>query len=442
MKRRVWLARRGPAVLLAVAVAAVACESDSEGTDAAGGAGADVAQGADAGPGGGVGADTGAEADVGTGGGDATGTTDAATDSGGGTVDTTQGTDGSADSGPVGACPGGCGDQACVAGACVASCGADPATLEAALGAGLVVLSNHCGDTTALVALAGLPNEGALALSAADEAGKARFALHRRSFDGQPPALLSTVDVDGSLAAFEVFPGGYLETDPTFTRAAWGYSTMGADFPGSVVVGDLVPGDPAALDAPGNYAVAFLDEDRLLVNGLGAAGVELGQGLYLVELGPGGPSATLVATNLGTASGDVAVHGDLVLAGGFAGFGTTWPDGSEGNRVYGLSVEALLAAASTDTPVDVFAAAPSVDIPGDFAFTPDGHVLAKTYDESYQIAGFQLIPLTVTEDGATAGPATALTVGPQFRLATPLPGTDRWALVHDAGTLVVGDAGD
>lgn len=459
MKRRGGSARRGPAAVLACAMALAACDGASDDGGAAGG---DVAAGAeDTGAGAGdvvsadgtargtdvaqdaVGADAAAGGDAGGPDGNGADATGAGGDVDAMGADGSGGADGTGGSADAGACGEGCAEgEACAGGFCVADCGDgfDAEAAVAALGAGLMPATNACGDIHALVALAGAPGESVLGLSAMDEAGKARFDVVRIGDLGSgtiAPTAITSATADGSLDAFEIFPGGYLGTDSAATKAVFGWSAMGDGFPGTIAAAATAPGSVATtIDAPGNYAAAVLEDGRLLVNGLGAAGTADGQGLYLITNDGAAPTAVRIVTGLGSASGDVAVDGDVVLVGGFEGFGTTWPDGAEGNRVFAFALTALLDAAGSGAPLDAQGDGQVVDIPGDFAFAPEGRILAKRYDESYMIAGFDLIPWTAADDGLSLGEPIPVTTGAFYRMAAPLPGTSLWVLAHDHGLLL------
>jgi hypothetical protein len=255
-------------------------------------------------------------------------------------------------------------------------------------------------------------------------------------------AVLAEAGVNGSIAAFEVFPSPYLAVAPDGSTAAWGSTWTGAGAPGELVHAPLSgAGSPFTVPAPGNYGAAVLEDGSVLVNGLGAAAASEGPGLYLVTWDQvGQPMGVKVATNMGTASGALVVDGDVVLAGGFEGFGTTWPDGTEGNRVFALSLAALEDAAGAAQPVDVLATAETVDVPSDFARAGAGRLVVKRYDESFMLAGIDLVTWSEAGGAVTIGETTPLTTGATFRHAASLG--DRFVLVHDGGYLTVEAAGD
>lgn len=415
MTTRMMKARRGLSVLLAAALGVAACDSDDGGGALANG---DTSQVADTA----TGADASAGGDI------------ASSDQ--------------ADGLPLVECEPACGaGLVCARGACIADCGDAAATeaLVAALGAGLTPVHNHCMLIDGIVTHAGLTEDTALVLRAGDEGGAGRLTLVRLlglSGDAVTSEVITTFDVPGSFAAYEAFAGAYLAVAPGGGLAAFGYSTAGAGAPGEVLFVPIAPNSTAsAFSAPGNYGADFLDDDTLVVNGLGAAGVEDGQGVYVVALS-GAATAAKGAANMGTASGDVAVSGDLVLAGGYEGFGTTWPDGSEGNRVFQLDKGALEAAV-TGGAVDVLAGAPVIDIPSDFSFSPDGRLVLRRMDPAtFMLSGIDIASWTLDGGKVLAvDPPTPLTTSGVFPNAAELGTSKRWLLQHAAGYLVVVEAG-
>ncbi|MBK6848294.1 MAG: hypothetical protein IPG96_12470 [Proteobacteria bacterium] len=160
---------------------------------------------------------------------------------------------------------------------------------------------------------------------------------------GVEPSALEEVAVvaPGVDATALVFPGSYLALAGT-GAALVGYTL--ADGDGSVVM--MGPNTKLAVqvNAPGNFDAAWLDDETLLVNGMGLEGSEAKQALYAKR---GTNSAARLVKDLGAASSYVAVGRSVVYVGGAFG---AFP--SLVNRVFAFDRDRLSEALSDRRELD------------------------------------------------------------------------------------------
>ncbi|WP_428267298.1 hypothetical protein [Haliangium sp.] len=328
-------------------------------------------------------------------------------------------------------------DQACVAGACVATCGQDVSGFEAALGAGLAVLANVCVSPALQAAHAG-ESDGCEALSVYDLGNEVNgdgdlvFTLRRFSLvpgvAAPTPAAVGTHVVDLG-AGITAFAGSYLVLPPGpggGGAALFGYTESGAGFPGEVIRMDTSDGSSAALTADGNFDVDWIDDDRYLINGAAADDVAAGQGLYLVDLSGATPAVAHVVTGLGDFSGGVAVDHErgLVFAGGYFL--------ASGDKVYALPLADIEAAAgATPIDADATAAVQRFAIPSSFTRVGDRLVSFDFASMEHQVRA-----LSVAGDGTISVDDPVRLAAQPFSGVTPV-GADRALLHHGAGSLLV-----
>jgi hypothetical protein len=110
------------------------------------------------------------------------------------------------------------------------------------------------------------------------------------------------------------FPGEYLALSSNNSIAV-GYTDSKLD--GAIYWGDIEGKTLAKVkNATGNYDVVFLDEQTLLINGLGAEKVQNGQGVYVIEQGK---APRRLIRDLGSISGHLALGQNVFFAGGYEG---------------------------------------------------------------------------------------------------------------------------
>ena len=250
--------------------------------------------------------------------------------------------------------------------------------------------------------------------------------------------------IEGSLADFTLFPGFYLEVQGG--RALFGYTGAydPVKTPGGVVVVDLEEATTVVIDAPGNFDADFAG-DGVLVNGLEVAEASEGQGLYLASWDEDGGAygAAKVVAGLGASSGALERTGaGITLAGGYAGFGTTWPDGGEGSRVYALwsdDIDAADPASPLDAAVDGF----ELSIASEFTvFEPDS-VVSIERDAAWEVTEIVLHSLVTGDDGEISSEeAQVLVTGPTFDGVAKLGTSELVILRHGAGYLIVDASGE
>jgi hypothetical protein len=338
-----------------------------------------------------------------------------------------------------------CGDafcasgEACVRGVCVATCGEDASGWSDALGEGLRPVASFCRAAAARAARVEGETLEVWDLTTTSEATSTTFVLSRWAASSAMPAVTEVARGvhDTGSADVLVFPGSYLALAPSGGAAAFGYTTTAEGFAGGVFRVQRSDGASAELDAPGNFGAAWLDDDTLLVNGLGLDGEGGEQGLYAAVFAPSGVRIVHVASGLGVASGSVAVTSSMVLVGGyFEGFES---------RAYALArarVEAVLA--GTEPTMDVAAGAdtaPGIDLVGGFASTFDraGTLLVVAeYDDAFMLtglAGHEIVSYSA-EGGLELAAPLALTRGGTFTSAHEA-GAGQLLLAFGSGLLLV-----
>ena len=338
---------------------------------------------------------------------------------------------GDVDGGPCGGCGAG---QACLRGVCIASCGGDPAALDAALAAGLTPVAHVCrAGITALDVVDGAPPR-VYEVTTATSGTVTTFTLVRwtieAGIDMPTASVLATATHDVGAAGSLVFAGGYVAVSPDEMHVLFGYTTTDAGFVGGVfdaAVGSMTVAETAG---PGNYDAAWLDGASWLVNGLGlgtAGGAA--QGLYLHD----GSGDRQVAAAMGDYSGSVAVLGGVVLAGGVPA--AAWPDGTMGDRVFVLDRAALLGAGAGG--VSAWTTAVSrLEVPSSFELLSGMRIASLTYDASFAVSGIEARALSLGVAGWTAAAPTALATGSTFSLVRGV-GPTELLFVHAGGALLV-----
>jgi hypothetical protein len=303
-------------------------------------------------------------------------------------------------------------------------------------GQSVAVLEESLAEGTLLEQVAVLPpfeavrplnKASMLALGSKPTDGGTELSLMQLT-QGQP-----VVEITKVTAPADIFPGSYIAAGPTAVTA-FGYTVL--DGSGKLYVVDRTKAAEtlATVTAPGNFDAVAISDTELLINGKGLADNDAGQGLYHYDRVTG--TSTLVADNLGVYSGWVTVHGDLVLTGGFAGFGDTWPDGSEGNKVFALSLAALYAAAASGEPVDAFGTAELFTGPSDVQLTRKGELL--TVDTNWETGDTTIAVHALTGGAApTVAKTWVLSEGAVYTSAREIPGTHGFLLGFSDGYSVV-----
>lgn len=335
------------------------------------------------------------------------------------------GTDGGADAGPACACDG---DQACVRGVCVATCAADVSGFDAALGDGVTPIRNICRARAARSTRVEGSSVEVFDLTTEEEGALVHLIVSTWSLTDTTPVELGRATYDRGTSTDTIFTGGYVAPSADGARALVGLTTSGAGFPGRVFAVSSAGG--SAFDAPGNFDAEH-DGDRALIDALGVEGNGSGHGLYAVSTG-GAPSPRTVATELGDYSASIAVTDDFVLAGGVSDFGTMWPDGSTGGRVFVLARARVEAAITSGTPIAAFSDT-SIQRFDDLAttFTRVGEAIV-TYDYD------SLRRYELTFDGTTLTLSTPRTLAQGAVFSEALDaGTGRVLLAHASGLLLV-----
>ena len=321
-------------------------------------------------------------------------------------------------------------DQTCVRGVCIATCDGLEG-IEAALVPGVIPVAHACRSAGPMDAVGSDVYE-----LVTEPAGPGvLLRLVRWTFaDGDVTAatVAQTTYILRGKPAEMVYPG-YVAVSDDSAHALIGYTTSLSGFQGGVVNIDVGEMTLAELDADGNFDAAFVDGSRYLVNGLGFAALE-GQALYLADAIEGDPAGTVVADEMGDASGAVGLWAeeDIVIFGG-ARYGSTWPDGSMGGLLFAAPLDALLDAAA---PLDAYADTQRLTgVPGVFEMLSRGRLLEVYYGAS-GIDGLRSTQLLVDGEGTvTAESPLGVTLGGTFFHAAAIE--DDILLVHATGTLRV-----
>lgn len=316
-------------------------------------------------------------------------------------------------------------EEACVRGVCVASCGADGSALEAGIGDELTPVAAICRSSVARTTRGGEVYDVTTETSGTVTTFVlSRFAIDAAGSAPVPTEVVRTTEDSGS-ADVMIFAGGYVALSPDGSRSSFGYTTS-MDFAGAVLVG--AAGDVTSIDAPGNFDAAFLDDDTLLVNGLGVLDQDAGEGVYAADVGATPPTATHVLSEMGAYSGTVAVTADYVVAGA--------SDESFATHVWAVPRADVASAIDAGAPIDVTTDATEV-------LDPAGAPLPS----AFRVIGDRLVTLPfggpITSYRASWD-GTALTLSDPIVLATDGTFTDvlaapddRLLLVHPSGLLLV-----
>ena len=333
-------------------------------------------------------------------------------------------------------CDPACGEgEACLRGVCVATCGAaegELAAWDAALAAELVPVANVCHVPGGPLTVVGTR---VYEVSASISGSTTTFTLSRWTLDPvvSTPELetLATTTHEGH-AMGEIFPGGYVAISPDEMRAIYGYTTTDAGSIGGVFDVALGGGTATLTGANGNFDGAWLDANTYVVNGLGIEGeASEGQGLYTRDVSA--PSVRRAVDAMGTYSGSVAISGDLVIAAGLEGFGSTWPDESEGGRLFVFSRDEILTGRATISAWDDAAA--RLEGPSIFTIVGARRLVSAVWGDA-GIAALEARALEESGGAWTLGEPEPLTTGGGFTAAVAA-GEDRVLLVHGDGVLLV-----
>lgn len=252
------------------------------------------------------------------------------------------------------------------------------------------------GGKLYLYELGGTPAAGKVSVAALDaKTGK--------------PGTLATVFSFTPTISGNLFPSGYVALSPKSMVAA-GYTESKA-FAGEIYWGDKGIKTPKKIDkAKGNYDVAFLNETTLLVNGTGLGADQSGQGVYVYEEGK---TPWRLIKDMGTASGCMVFGTQTVYAGGYF---------TGGNKIYGFSVAEIknaITASKVLSPTDGDLI--SSESYSDAAALGDDLVLA-TLDKNWKFKAVSLIPMSISGDKLTAGPAKDIVTGAANASVTKLSG--------------------
>jgi len=222
---------------------------------------------------------------------------------------------------------------------------------------------------------------------------------------GKPGAYTSLFTFTPGLSG-TLFASAYLALSPGGYAAA-GY-TVDTTYEGQVFWGNKGTGAPNLVDkASGNFDVVFLDNQTMLINGTGVGTAQDGQGVYLYQQGK---TPRRLITDLGVASGFVAVGKKAVFAGGYF---------TGGSKIYGFSVaevQSAIAGGGTLTPTadgDLILDGSA----GDAAALEDELVVVKL-DSSWAFDGVARIPVTVSGNTVTPGAPVDLVTKPGGATAT------------------------
>jgi hypothetical protein len=231
------------------------------------------------------------------------------------------------------------------------------------------------------------------------EAGSAArsFVVRERALDlgknsvGTPADVISFT-VSGTQ---NVFAGLYLAAWPGAGSVTVGYTLK--DFSGGLRSGKA-GATPVEVSAKGNFDVAYLDADTLLINGQGAGSAEDGQGLYVYKNGSG----RQLIKDVGSFSSLVSVGSSVVFVGGF----------TTANEVWAFSVAEIKAAISANTTL-------SGSTDGDLIYSGDlkdgialGDSLVYIDDDFVSFKAVRRLPVTVTGDSVSKGTAVDVITPP------------------------------
>lgn len=310
--------------------------------------------------------------------------------------------------------------EQCIRGVCIETCGANLDVWDAAMPASLVPVVNVCASSSIM----GVRGDAdcrqrarVFSLTTSRQGSKIIYEVREGAIEEGPQNLMGTAETengDDHFISFNAAP------NPAGTRFAFGYTR--SDVSGEVLVMST-DGSTMRIAAAGNYDLDWIDNDRLLVNGLsaGAAQVE-GQGIYLIDLSGGQPETRRLTIGPGSASGAVANlrSRDEVLVGGSNGL-----DGV----VYLVGTSELLAM-SQSAPIDLATSSfTSFDTASDFEWIAESHLAG--YDESY--TKFQWVRLGADD---LDEPEDFVDTGVFFEIVT-IPGSPRFLLWHSDGYLMV-----
>lgn len=321
-------------------------------------------------------------------------------------------------------------DETRLRGVCIATCdGLDG--FDAALAAGVVPVAHACRAPGAFDAV-GTNVYELEAIPGSDGSTTLRLVRWAMASGAVTPSTLAQRVYVPTMDPREAVYPGFVAVSEDGAHALFGYTTGTSDFAGGVVNVRTGAMTFDEVDANGNFDAAFISGSQYLVNGLNFEALD-GQALYLADAAETAPAGRTVATNMGAYSGSVALWGaeDLVV---FAGalFGAPWPDGSlTSGYVFVLPLEGVM---GTPSPIDTFAEAQRLELPGSFELLPDGRLVEAYYGAS-GIDGIRYYQLAHGASAVTAGSAVDISTGGTFTNASAIEGDV--LLVHATGALRV-----
>lgn len=310
--------------------------------------------------------------------------------------------------------------QECFRGACLETCGAPLSDWQDAMPSTLAPIANVC-TSTAIVGVhgdAGCEGRGRIfSVTTSLQGDEIVYTVREGALEVGPANIVGTARTPNGQ---DHFVGYNAAPNPAGTRFAFSYTR--SDVSGEVLIMDT-SGVVTRVEAAGNYDLDWLDEDRLLVNGLSAGTMQIqGQGLYLIDLSSNPPKTTRLTIGPGSASGAVAhLSGrDEVLVGGSQGL-----DGS----VYLVDTASLLAA-SEGEPIDLATSNfTSWSTASDFEWIAESYLAG--YDEMYTEYQWRAL-----DEDTLAAAETFVDTGVFFEVVT-IPGSPRFLLWHGDGYVIV-----
>jgi hypothetical protein len=198
----------------------------------------------------------------------------------------------------------------------------------------------------------------------------------------------------------KVFVSDYLALSESGATIAAGY-TEDQTIAGAIYWGTKGNQPPKQIDqATGNYDAVFVDDQTLLVNGIGLGSAQLGQGVYVFR--EGAPARRLIK-DIGNLSGHLARGQGTFFAGGYF---------SKGNMIYGFSLAEVRAALASGKEISATAEGDLVYAGGalDVAALGDDLVVART-DASSRFEAVTVVRVTMSGDTVTPSTVEDLVTG-------------------------------
>lgn len=276
-------------------------------------------------------------------------------------------------------------DQSCIRGVCVHTCGADIAEWDTALAGELVPVANFCRSAAARAVVANATSAQVYDLTQTAEGSTTVLTVSRwplTEVGGTvTAAAVATQRVEPVVEWGDATPfaSGYLAVSPSGGEVLFGYTVfVGADppnVPGEVFRASTSSGEVTALDAPGNFDAAWINDTDFVVSGLGLGVLAEGNGLYVSTTSAG---VGWLASGLGLYSGSLGITPDYLIAGGtaadFSSLVFTVPRATIDGALGGSGPALDMAAAGT--PVTSPDGAP---FPSSFRLLPDGALSAAEF---------------------------------------------------------------